>query len=152
MRRAGLGLALFAAAALVAGQQGPGGGGGGGLGQWWKRPRVAEALKLTAAQTDELEKIFAKSRPKLIDLRAEFEKKQFAYEQAMSAEKVDRKAVEAAIEEREQARAKLQKELALMEIDMKQVLTTEQWDRLVQMRDEMRRHMQQRRRGGPPED
>jgi Spy/CpxP family protein refolding chaperone len=150
VRRAGLALAFFAAATLVSGQQGPGG--GGGLGKWWKRPRVAQALKLTATQTDELEKIFAKSRPKLIDLRAEFEKKQFAYEQAMGADKVDRKVVETAIEEREEARAKLQKELALMEIDMKQVLTTEQWDRLMQMRDEMRRRMQERRRGGPPAD
>jgi Spy/CpxP family protein refolding chaperone len=158
VRRAGLAIALFAAAPLLWGQPGPGSGpgpgpgGGGGFGKWWKRPHVAQALKLTPAQTDELEKIFAKSRPKLIDLRAEFEKKQFAYEQAMGAEKVNRKAVETAIEEREQARAKLQKELALMEIDMKQALTAEQWDRLMQMREEMRRRMQQRRRGGPPED
>jgi Spy/CpxP family protein refolding chaperone len=133
-------LVLCAAASMVLAQQGA------AEGKWWKRPRVAQALQLTPEQSDELEKIFAKSRPKLIDLRADFEKKQFAYEQAMEAEKVDRKAVEAAIEAREEARAKLQKELALMEIDMKQVLKPEQWEKLMQMRDEVRRRMQERRR------
>ena len=34
-----------------------------GEGKWWKRPRVVQALALTSAQTSELEKIFAKSRP-----------------------------------------------------------------------------------------
>ena len=99
-----------------------------------------QALGLTPAQTAELEKIFAKSRPKLIDLKADLEKKQFAYEQAMSADKVDRADVEAKIEAREQARAKLQKELALMELDMKQVLTPEQ-----------REKAHAAARGGPPE-
>ena len=32
-------------------------------GKWWKRPRIAQALALTPAQTTELEKIFAKSQP-----------------------------------------------------------------------------------------
>jgi len=91
-------------------------------GKWWKRPRIAEALQLSADQVDQLEKIFARVKPKLIDLRADLQKKQFAYDQAMSAEKSDRKEVEALIEAREQARSALQKELALMELDMKKVL------------------------------
>ena len=122
-----------------------------GDGKWWKRPRIVQALGLTAAQSSELEKIFAKSRPKLIDLKADLEKKQFAYEQAMSAEKVDRQDVEAKIESREQARAKLQKELSLMELDMKQVLTPEQREKVAQFREENRQRLMERRkamRGG----
>jgi Spy/CpxP family protein refolding chaperone len=140
VKRAGIALAVLAIASTALAQQGA------AQGKWWKRPRVAEALRLTPEQSDELEKIFAKSRPKLIDLRADFEKKQFAYEQAMGAEKVDRKAVEAAIEAREEARASLQKELALMELDMKQVLKPEQWEKLMQMREQLRRRFQERRR------
>ena len=124
-----------------------------GDGKWWKRLRIAQALGLTAEQSSELEKIFAKSRPKLIDLKADLEKKQFAYEQAMSADKVDRQDVEAKIEAREQARAKLQKELALMELDMKQVLTPEQREKISQFREENRQRMMERRkalRGGAP--
>jgi Spy/CpxP family protein refolding chaperone len=115
-------------------------------GKWWKRPRVVQALALTPQQTSELEKIFAKSRPTLIDLKADVEKKQFDYEQAMGAEKVDRAQVEAAIEAREQARARLQKELALMELDMKQVLTPAQREKAQALRAEFRQRVQERRR------
>lgn len=115
-------------------------------GKWWKRPRIVQALGLTPTQTSELEKIFAKSRPRLIDLKADLEKKQFAYEQAMGADKVDRQQVEAAIEAREQSRARLQKELALMELDMKQVLTPEQREKAQEMRAQLRQRLQDRRR------
>lgn len=117
-----------------------------GDGKWWKRPRVVQALGLTSSQASELEKIFAKSRPKLIDLKADLEKKQFAFEQAMGGDRVDRQDVEAKIEAREQARAKLQKELALMELDMKQILTPEQREKLSQLREENRQKMMERRK------
>ena len=115
-------------------------------GKWWKRPRVVQALALTPQQTSELEKIFAKSRPTLIDLKADLEKKQFDYEQAMGADKVDRAGVEASIEARERARARLQKELALMELDMKQVLTPAQREKAQELRAEFRQRAQERRR------
>jgi len=115
-------------------------------GKWWKRPRIAQALGLTPQQSTELEKIFAKSRPKIIDLKADLEKKQFAYQEAMTAEKVDRKEVEALIEAREQARAQLQKELSLMELDMRQVLTPEQREKAEALRAQLRQRLEDRRR------
>ena len=132
--------ALWLAAGTTLAQQGI------AEGKWWKRPRIAQALALTPAQTAELEKIFARSRPKLIDLKADLEKKQFEYEQAMMAEKADRKVVEATIEAREQSRANLQKELALMELDMRQVLTPEQREKAQALRAEVRQRLMQRRR------
>ena len=115
-------------------------------GKWWKRPRIVQALGLTTEQTAELEKIFAKSRPKIIDLKADLEKKQFAYQQAMTADKVDRKEVAGLIEAREQARAQLQKELSLMELDMRQVLTPEQREKAEALRAQLRQRLQDRRR------
>ena len=115
-------------------------------GKWWKRPRIAQELQLTAEQGGELEKIFVKSKPRLIDLRADLEKKQFEYEQAMQADSVDRKEVESKIEAREEARARLQKELSLMELDMKRVLKPEQRERLMRLREENRQRLQERRR------
>lgn len=114
-------------------------------GKWWKRPRIAAELQLTSAQAGELEKIFASTKPKLIDLRADLEKTQFAYDQAMQAENPDRKDLEAKITAREQARAALLKELSLMELDMKQVLTPAQRERLAQMRDRMKTFLRERR-------
>jgi len=115
-------------------------------GKWWKRPRIVQALGLTPQQTEELEKIFARSRPKIIDLKADLEKKQFAFQEAMTANKVDRKEVEALIEAREQARAQLQKELSLMELDMRQVLTPEQREKAEALRAQLRQRIRDRRR------
>jgi Spy/CpxP family protein refolding chaperone len=115
-------------------------------GKWWKRPRIARQLDLSADQVAQLEKIFARTKPKLIDLRADFEKKQFDYDQAMQGDDVDRKELETKIEAREQARAALQKELALMELDMKKVLSPEQREKLVGMREKARAMVQERRR------
>jgi Spy/CpxP family protein refolding chaperone len=140
LRRAPAGLLLLLAATAASAQA------AGAEGKWWKRPRIADALALTSPQVSDLEKIFARSKPKLIDLRADLEKKQFDYEQAMSNDKIDRKAVEAKIEAREQARAALQKELSLMELDMKQVLNPEQREKLMRMRENAKLQMQQRRR------
>jgi len=131
-------LLLLHASALFA--QGP------AEGKWWKRPRIARQLDLSADQVAQLEKIFARAKPKLIDLRADFEKKQFDYDQSMQSDDVDRKALETKIEAREQARAALQKELALMELDMKQVLNPEQREKLVGMREKARVLVQERRR------
>ena len=67
----------------------------------------------------------------------------------------DRKTVEGLIEAREAARAALQKELALMELDMKQVLNPDQRERLARMRENARLLAQERRRrmrDAPPSD
>jgi Spy/CpxP family protein refolding chaperone len=139
--RAAIGLAavlILDASALLA--QGP------AEGKWWKRPRIARQLELSEEQVAELEKIFARSKPRLIDLRADFEKKQFDYDQAMQDDEVNRETLEQKIEVREQARAALQKELALMELDMKKVLSPEQREKLVEMREKARALVQERRR------
>ena len=113
-------------------------------GKWWKNPRVAAQLNLTPEQTGEIEKIFVRSRPRLIDLRADLEKKQLDLQVAMEDKTADRSAVEKKIEALETARASLQKTRALMLLDMKQVLKPDQWNRLVQTQQERRERMQER--------
>ena len=133
-------------------------------GKWWKRPRISAAIDLTTDQEKQLDQVFARTRPKLIDLKAELDKREFEFQQAMEADDaVDRKVVASRIEAREEARAKLGKELALMVLDMKHVLRPEQWDRLTKMQQAVRERMQERRREmreeqqrlegqGPPEE
>lgn len=114
-------------------------------GKWWKRPRLTSEIGLTADQSSEIEKVFVRSRTKLIDLRADLEKKQLALQEAMEDHNSDRHAVEKRIAEVETARAELQKTRALMVLDMKQVLRPQQWERLLEMQREMRERMQERR-------
>jgi len=106
-------------------------------GKWWKRPRLAQEIGLTADQQQQIEKIFVRSRTKLIDLRADLEKKQLGLQELMEDRAADRRDVEKKIESVENARAELQKARALMILDMKQVLKPEQWERLLRRRDEM---------------
>lgn len=115
-------------------------------GKWWKNPRVTAELGLSPDQSTEIEKIFVRTRPKLIDLRGDLEKKQLDLQVAMEDKTADRSAVEKKIESVENARAALQKTRALMLLDMKQVLKPDQWERLVQKQQERREMMQERRR------
>ena len=115
-------------------------------GKWWKNPRVTADLGLSPDQSTEIEKIFVRSRSKLIDLRADLEKKQLDLQVAMDDKTANRSAVEKKIEAVENARASLQKTRALMILDMKQVLKPDQWERLVQKQQERREQMQERRR------
>ncbi|MEO8430069.1 MAG: periplasmic heavy metal sensor [Acidobacteriota bacterium] len=117
-------------------------------GKWWKRPRLAAEIHLTPEQSREIETIFVRTRTRLIDLKADLEKKQLALQSAMDDRSADRRAVERQIEGVETARAELQKTRAIMILDMKQVLTPEQWDRLRQLQQEMRERRQERRSGG----
>ena len=73
-------------------------------GKWWKHPRVAAELALTQEQNAEIEKIFLRSRPKLIDLRADLEKKQLDLQASMEDKAADRAVVEKKIEAVETAR------------------------------------------------
>ncbi|HTD53504.1 MAG TPA: periplasmic heavy metal sensor [Thermoanaerobaculia bacterium] len=126
-------------------------------GKWWKRPRLAQEIGLTPDQQLQIEKIFVRSRTKLIDLRGDLEKKQLGLQESMEDRNADRRDVEKRIESVENARAELQKARALMILDMKQVLKPEQWDRLLRRREEMierRQEMRERMRdeGAAPPD
>ena len=116
-------------------------------GKWWKRPRLAAEIGLTSDQTKEIEKIFVRSRPKLIDLRGELEKRQLVLQESMEDQTADRRTVEKQIEAVETARAELQKARALMVLDMKQVLRPQQWERLLQIQQDFRERILMRRQG-----
>jgi Spy/CpxP family protein refolding chaperone len=113
-------------------------------GKWWKRPRIAAGINLTADQESRIEGIFSRARPMLIDRKATLEKRQGELEDALADANADRRSVAARVEAVENARAELQKARVLMILDMKQVLKPEQWDRLVRMHQEFRRERRER--------
>jgi Spy/CpxP family protein refolding chaperone len=114
-------------------------------GKWWKRPRIAAQIGLTPEQSGQIEKIFVKTRPRLIDLKADLEKKQFALQSAMEDKAAERGDVEKKIDAVEEARKELQKARALMILDIKQVLKPEQWERLLQLQQEARERRREMR-------
>ena len=85
-------------------------------GKWWKNPNVTSELNLSADQSNEIEKIFVRSRMKLIDLKADLDKKQLDLQEAMQDKSVNRATVEKKIETVENSRAALQKAIERREM------------------------------------
>jgi Spy/CpxP family protein refolding chaperone len=112
-------------------------------GKWWKHPRVAAEINLTSDQVREIDTIFARARPKLVDGKGELEKRQGDLQDAIDSN-ADRRDISAKIEAVEAARTELQKTRILMVLDMKQALKPEQWERLVRMRQEFRQQRRER--------
>jgi Spy/CpxP family protein refolding chaperone len=115
-------------------------------GKWWKNSRLADRIGLSGDQVNEIEKIFVRTRPDFIDLRADLEKKQFLLQQALEDETADRKDLEKKMEAVENSRAELQKARQRMLLDIRQVMKPEQWQKLLQLREEFRARVQQQRR------
>ena len=83
-------------------------------------------------------------------LSADLEKKQLGLQTALDDKAADRSDVEKRIDEVENARKDLQKARAMMILDMKQVLSPEQWKRLAQVREEVRQRRRELRAQDPP--
>lgn len=121
------------------------------LGKWWKRPRIVEQLKLTADQQQRLEEIWAKNRRSFVDLRADLERRQIDLEELLAQKDADPKKIGAAAEALEQAKARAGKARTMMVVEMRGVLTAEQWQKIVEARDQWRRErLDDRRRNLPP--
>jgi len=127
-------------------------------GKWWKRPAVVETLRITAEQQQRLEEVFSKNRRTFVDLKADVERRTIDLEDLLAAREVEPRKVAAASEALEQARARLGKARTMMVVEMRGVLTGDQWATIVDRREEfraerraeVRRRFADRRNGGRP--
>jgi Spy/CpxP family protein refolding chaperone len=119
-------------------------------GKWWKYPRVVRELQLTESQVDQIEKIFLRMRPQLIDLRADLEKKRLMQESAMEQPNVKTEEATRLIDETQEARSRLEKARARMFLEIRQVLTVEQREKILERRGEIRERRQERLRRSRP--
>jgi hypothetical protein len=125
-------------------------------GKWWRRPDVVQMLNLSDQQQDDLERVFQKSAPDLIDARGDVEKQSLALRAALDRPQLDREQVRALAQRLNEARGRqFQRELMML-VDMRSVLTELQWnrlrnalDRLAQQKQEQRREQQQQVRPRP---
>jgi len=118
-------------------------------GKWWKNRELADQLKLSSAQVTEIEKLFVEERTRLIDLRAEAEKRELELEALLEAPALDLPRVEASIDGVNEARGALSKARLLMQVRVWQVLNPEQ-RRQIRAWQEERRPRKPERPGGPP--
>ena len=108
---------------------------------WWKDSKMRKELNLNEQQLAKLEQTFTENKLKLIDLRANLEKEETRLQPLLEADRLDENQVSAQLDALVAARGKLEKASAMMGIEMRRVLTQEQWKKLQSLETEMRAPM-----------
>lgn len=143
IKRIVLAATLTLAAAFANAQQLP-------PGKWWQRPEIIRELQLTNEQQDKLDEIFRAAANGLIDAKGEVEKLQIALRGEIDRPQIRRAEVLRIAGQLNDARGKLfERELAML-IDMRTVLTDQQWQRMRQALDRMKERPMQRQQQQPP--
>lgn len=130
--------ALFALGAIAHAQQLP-------PGKWWQRPEIVQELQLTNEQQQRLDQVFREAANDLIDAKAAVEKLQIAIRGELDRPQVRREELQRIASQLSNARGRLFERELMMLVDMRGVLTEQQWMRVRSFLDRM--HQQ---RGNPP--
>src|SRR6059036_2941377 len=106
----------------------------GELGKWWQNSEIAKKLQLNDGQISQLDKIFYEHKLKLIDYGAEMEKQDLKLQTLLDADVPNDGQVEAQVDQVLSARGKLEREFTMMNLDLRKVLSLEQWRQLKSLR------------------
>ena len=99
----------------------------GELGKWWQNSDIAKKLQLGDGQIAQLDQTFYDHKLKLIDYGAEMEKQDLKLQALLDADVPDEGQVEAQVDQVLSARGKLEREFTMMNLDLRKVLSLDQW-------------------------
>ncbi len=105
---------------------------------WWNSPVVGD-LGLNAAQSQKIRQVVRSYRDRLLDARNAVQKAEGALEDLMNEPEVDPEAAKPVIERVSVARANSSRVLLEMSVQLRSVLTLDQWRQLVRRWDEVQR-------------
>jgi hypothetical protein len=122
-------------------------------GEWWRRPEVVQRLALSNDQQIRLDAVFRAAANDLIDLRAETQKLMVALRGELHQPQLSKQNLQRLAARLNDTRGKLFERELMMLVDMRAVLTDEQWtelrDQLDRRQDRQQQDMpQQQQRGG----
>jgi Spy/CpxP family protein refolding chaperone len=106
------------------------------MGKWWQRSEVAKKLQLSDSQIAQLDQTFYDHRLKLIDYGAEMEKEDLKLQNLLDADVPNEGQVGSQVDQVLTARGKLEREYTMMNLDLRKVLSVEQWRQLKSIRNE----------------
>ena len=106
----------------------------GELGKWWQNSDIAKKLQLSEDQIGQLDQTFYDHKVKLIDYGAETEKQDLKLQTLLDADVPNEGQVEAQVDQVLGARGKLEREYTLMNLDLRKVLSLDQWRQLKSIR------------------
>jgi Spy/CpxP family protein refolding chaperone len=121
--------------------------GGMGSGSFWDNPEIQKELGLTDAQTDQLEQIGLAAKHEAIDLIAGLKETQLDMKTTMQADTIDVETAKRAADAVAEAQLKLTYHQIEVHAAQRAVLTSEQIDKLDDLRPEKKRQRRGNRRG-----
>ena len=117
-------------------------------GRWWEDQRVANRIGLTDKQQVRIREVVYQHARRMIDLKADVDKAGLDLAGTVDQRDFDPAPVRAAFAHFQAARHKLETERFEMLLEVRQILTYEQWQRI----EEMKRRLQQMRSQQRPDD
>ena len=106
------------------------------MGRWWKDAETAKKLQLNDGQISQLDQIFYEHRLKLIDYGAAMEKEDLKLQNLLDADVPDEGQISSQVDQVLSARGKLEREYTMMSLDLRKVLSLDQWRQLKTIREE----------------
>ena len=108
----------------------------GEMGKWWREPEISKKLQLSEGQIAQLDQIFYDHRVKLIDHGAEMEKQDLRLQSLLDADQPNEGEIGSQVDLVLAARGKLEREYTFMNLDLRKVLSLDQWRQLKSIRGE----------------
>lgn len=102
----------------------------GELGKWWQNSDIAKKLQLSEGQIGQLDQTFYDHKVKLIDYGADMEKQDLKLQTLLDADVPNEGQVEAQVNQVLEARGRLEREFTMMNLDLRKVLSLDQWRQL----------------------
>ncbi len=107
------------------------------MGKWWKNSDIAKKLQLNENQVTQLDQIYYEHRLKLIDFGADMEKEDLKLQSLLDADVPNEGQIGTQVDQVLTARGKLEREYTMMNLDLRKVLSLEQWRQLKSIRGNM---------------
>jgi Spy/CpxP family protein refolding chaperone len=118
-------------------------------GKWWENPRLVDHIGLADEQQDQIRGIVFQHARRMIDLKADVDKAGLDLAESVDQQDFDPAPVRAAYAVFQTARQKLENERFEMLLEVRLVLTYEQWQKIEEIKQRMKQNRpQQERRPG----
>ena len=119
-------------------------------GKWWENPRLVDHIGLSDDQQGQIREIVYAYAKRMIDLKADVDKAGVDLATTVDQQEFDPAPVRAAYAVFQTARHKLENERFEMLLEVRQVLTYEQWRKIEEMKQRVRQNRGQQRPQGAP--
>ena len=107
-------------------------------GKWWKNRQIISQLNLSRPQQDRIEDLWTQNRRILIDKKAELDKRALDLSEILSREVAEEAAALRAYEGVQAAKTEVEREVFLMRIRIKNLLSQQQQRRLEEVANRLR--------------